>query len=135
MEHSDYFNYPVEAYSVMLHLVCHKTAQFTDIQVLCFWDQWKRSEAGRVMAHINHRLTELSNEWGEDIPHINVFMFHKNGTCSKYVCEHIFKLPEGQQPAPRQVAEYAKIIYTYPKWNKVLEVFRQEALESKNNKA
>ena len=62
MEHSDYFNYPVEAYSVMLHLVSHKTAQFTDIQVLSFWGQWKRSEAGRVMGHINHRSLKLSEE-------------------------------------------------------------------------
>ena len=135
MEHSDYFNYPVEAYSVMLHLVCHKTAQFTDIQVLCFWDQWKQAEAVRVMAHINHRLLELSNEWDEDIPRINAFVFHKNGMSSKYVREHIFKLPDGEQPTPRQIAEYAKAIHTYPKWDKVLEVFRKEALAPENSNA
>ena len=131
--HLSQYNKPVEAYIVMLYLVSHKSGQFTDIQALSFWDQWKQSEAIRVMAHINHRLSELSNEWGEDIPHINAFMFYGDGTCSTYVCEHIFKLPEGEQPTPRQIAEYAKAIYTYPKWDKILEVFRQEALESKNS--
>lgn len=133
MENSDYLKYPTEAYSVMLHLVSHKTAQFTDIRVLSFWDQWKQSEAIRIMAHINHRLLELSNEWGEDIPRINAFMFDRKGMCTSYVCQDVFKLPEGEQPTPRQIAEYAKIIYTYPKWDKVLEVFRQEALEPENN--
>lgn len=133
MENSDYLKYPTEAYSVMLHLVSHKTAQFTDIQVLSFWDQWKQSEAIRIMAHINHRLLELSNEWGEDIPRINTFMFNRKGMCTSYVCQDVFRLPEGEQPTPRQIAEYAKTIYTYPKWDKVLEVFRQEALEPENN--
>ena len=32
-----------------------------------------------------------------------------------------------------QIAEYAKAIYTYPKWDEVLEVFRQEAFEAKNS--
>lgn len=130
MDNIKYLNYPVEAYSVMLHLVSNKTAQFTDIQTLSFWDQWKHSEAIRIMAHINHRLLELSNEWGEDIPRINAFMFTENGMCSAYTCQDVFKLPEGEQPTPRQVAEHAKAIYTYPKWDQVLEVFRQEALES-----
>lgn len=133
--HLSQYNKPVEAYIVMLYLVCHKSGQFTDIQALSFWDQWKQSEAIRVMAHINHRLLELSNEWGEDIPHINAFMFYGNGMCSSYVCKHIFQLPEGEQPTHRQIAEYAKAIHTYPKWDKVLEVFRKEALEPENSNA
>ena len=125
-------NNPVEAYNVMLHLVSHGSGQFTDIRVLSGWDQWKMAEAIRVMAHIDGRLSELSKEWGEDIPQINVFMFRGDGTCTPYVCEEIFKLPEGEQPTARQIAEYAKAIYTYPKWDQVLEVFRQEALEAKD---
>ena len=128
MEHSDYLVKPVEAYVVMLDLVSHKSAQFTDIQALCFWDQWKQAEAIRVIAHINHRLLKLSEEWGEDIPRINAFMFDRKGRSTKYVRQHIFKLPENEQPTSRQIAECAKAIYTYPKWDKVLEVFRQEAL-------
>lgn len=131
--HLSQYNKPVEAYNVMLYLVSHKSGQFTDIQTLCFWDQWKMAEAIRVMAHINHRLLELSKKWSEDIPHINAFMFDRNGMCTTYICQHIFKLPEGVQPTARQIAEYAKAIYTYPKWDEVLEVFRQEAFEAKNN--
>lgn len=132
-KHLSQYNKYVEAYIVMLYLVSHKSGQFTDIQTLSFWDQWKHSEAIRVMAHIHHRLLELSEEWGEDIPHINVFMFRGDGTCTPYVCKDVFKLPEGEQPTARQIAEYAKAIYTYPKWDEVLEVFRQEAFEAKNS--
>ena len=131
--HLSQYNKHVEAYIVMLHLVSHKSGQFTDIQTLSFWDQWKMAEAIRVMAHIHYRLLALSEEWGEDIPHINVFMFDRNGMCTTYVCQDVFKLPEGEQPTARQIAEYAKAIYTYPKWDKVLEVFRQEALEPENS--
>ena len=80
------------------------------------------------MAHINHRLLLLSEEWGENIPRINIFMFYGDGMCADYVCQNIFKLSKGEQPTPRQIAACAKAIYTYPKWDKVLEVFRQEAL-------
>ena len=97
-KHLSQYNKHVEAYIVMLYLVSHKSGQFTDIQTLSFWDQWKHSEAIRVMAHIHHRLLELSEEWGEDIPHINVFMFRGDGTCTPYVCMDVFKLPEGEQP-------------------------------------
>lgn len=133
VNHLSYCNRPVEAYIVMLYLVSHKSGQLTDIQVLSFWDQWNRREARWVMAHINHRLLELSEKWKEDIPLINAFMFYGDGTCTTYVCEHIFKLPKGEQPTARQIAEYAKAIYTYPKWDEVLEVFRQEAFEAKNS--
>lgn len=66
-----------------------------------------------IVAHINSKLPELSEEWGEDIPQINVFMFNRNGKCTSYVCEEIFGCEEEQQPAPCQIAEYAKKIATY----------------------
>ena len=122
---------PMEAYVVMLHLVSQKRAKFTDIRDLLFWDVWKQAEAIRVMAHINHRLLDLSEEWGEEIPRINTFMFEKEGFCTSYVCENIFKTEQGNQPRPRQIAEYADAIYFYDKWDKVLDVFRQEAFIAK----
>ena len=123
---------PMEAYVVLLHLVSQKSAKFTDIRDLLFWDVWKQSEAIRVMAHINHRLLDLSEEWGEEIPRINAFMFEKEGFCTSYVCENIFKTENGNQPTPRQIAEYADFIYSYDKWDKVLGVFRQEAFIGKS---
>ena len=122
---------PMEAYVVMLHLVSQKRAKFTDIRDLLFWDVWKQAEAIRVMAHINHRLLDLSEEWGEEIPRINAFMFEKEGFCTSYVCENIFKTEQGNQPTPRQIAEYADAIYFYDKWDKVLDVFREEAFIAK----
>ena len=65
----------------------------------------------------------------EDIPLINAFVFDRFGKCSSYVCENIFGCDEGQQPSPRQIVEHAKKIATYPNWNKVLEVFRNEAFQ------
>lgn len=128
--HLSQYNKPMEAYIVMLHLVSQKSAKFTDIRYLSFWDKWKHSEAIRVMAHINQRLLKLSEEWDEEIPHINAFMFDKDGRCTSYVVENIFKLAEGSQPTPRQIAEYADAIYSYDKWDEVLDVFRQEAFTS-----
>ena len=123
---------PMEAYVVLLHLVSQKSAKFTDIRDLLFWDVWKQSEAIRVMAHINHRLLDLSEEGGEEIPRINAFMFEKEGFCTSYVCENIFKTENGNQPTPRQITEYADFIYSYDKWDKVLGVFRQEAFIGKS---
>ncbi len=117
----------VEAYIILLHLVSAKKARFVEIQTLLFWDEWKMAEAIRVVAHINHRLLELSEEWNEGIPRINAFLFNRNGMCTDYVCEEVFKLAEGEQPTPMQIAEYAEAIHAYPKWDKVLDVFRQEA--------
>ena len=133
MEHSKYLIRPVEAYIVMLHLVSNKSAQSTDIQTLCFWDKWRRYEFKHIMGHINHRLLLLSEEWDEDIPRINAFVFYKDGTPTEYVHQYIFELPESEQPTAREVAEYAKAIHTYPKWDKVLEVFRKDALEPKSS--
>ena len=45
--------------------------------------------------------------------------------------ENIFKTEQGNQPTPRQIAEYADAIYSYDKWDKVLDVFRQEAFIAK----
>lgn len=122
---------PMEAYVIMLHLVSQKTAQFTDIRDLLFWDVWKQAEAIQIMAHINHRLLDLSEEWGEEIPRINAFMFEKEGICTSYVCQNIFTLEQGNQPTPRQIAEYADATYSYGRWDKVLDVFRREAFMEK----
>ena len=117
----------MEAYIVLLHLVSQGWATFTDIRDLLGWDVWKQSEAQRVIAHINQRIIALSGAWDEEIPRVNAFMFDRFGKCTSYVCEEIFGCDDGQQPSARQIAEYAKKIAAYPNWDKVLEVFREEA--------
>ena len=81
-----------------------------------------------IVAHINAKLPDLSAEWDEDIPQINVFMFNLDGECTSYVCEEIFGCDEGEQPTAFQIAKYAKKIATYENWDKVVEAFRQDAL-------
>ena len=117
----------MEAYIVLLHLVSQGWATFSDIRHLVGWDVWKRSEAQRIIAHINHKILALSEVWDEDIPRINAFMFDRHGKCSDYVCAEIFGCEEGQQPSPFQIAEYAKKIATYENWDKVVEAFRKDA--------
>ena len=80
----------MEAYIVLLHLVSQGWAIFRDIRHLVGWDVWKRSEAQRIIAHINHKILALSETWDEDIPRINAFMFDRHGKCSDYVCAEIF---------------------------------------------
>ena len=75
----------MEAYIVLLHLVSQGWATFKDIRHLVGWDVWKQSEAIRIMAHINHKILDLSEDWEEDIPRINAFMFEAPGICTK-VC-------------------------------------------------
>ena len=117
----------MEAYIVLLHLVSQGWATFTDIRDLLGWKIFKMGVAFNIVAHINEKLPALSKEWGEEIPHINAFVFNKDGGCSGYICANIFGCDDGEQPSPLQIAEYAKKIATYPNWDKVLEVFRDEA--------
>ena len=118
----------MEAYIVLLHLVSQGWANFSDIRDLLGWERYKMAEAQRIIAHINNKLPKLSAEWEEDIPHINAFMFITgSGECSSYICENVFGCDEGEQPSPRQIAEYAKKIATYENWDKVVEAFRKDA--------
>ena len=120
----------MEAYIVLLHLVSQGWANFADIRDLLGWEIFKMAVAQRIVGHINEKLFVLSDEWGEDIPHINAFMFITgSGECSSYICENIFDCDDGEQPSPRQIAQYAKKIADYPNWDKVLEVFRDEAFQ------
>ena len=120
----------MEAYIVLLHLVSQGWATFRDIQDILGWETWKQAVAINIVAHINAKLPDLSEGWGEDIPMINVFMFNRNGKCTSYVCKEIFGCDEGEQPTPRQIAEYAKKIATYENWDKVLEAFRKDAFSN-----
>ena len=118
----------MEAYIVLLHLVSQGWANFSDIRDLLGWEFFKQAQAQHTIAHINNKLPKLSAEWGEDIPHINAFMFITgSGECSSYICENVFGCDEGEQPSPRQIAEYAKKIATYENWDKVVEAFRKDA--------
>ena len=122
----------MEAYIVLLHLVSQGYASFADIMHLLGWKRYYQAVAQRIVDHINRKLPALSKEWGEDIPQINAFVFITgSGKCSDYICKYVFGYEEkGAQPSARQIAEYAKKIATYPNWDKVLEVFREEAFKS-----
>lgn len=117
----------MEAYLVLLHLLSQGWATFSDIRHLVGWDVWKRSEAQRIIAHINQKILDLSKAWDEDIPRINAFMFESPGKCSEYVCREILVCNYETQPTPLQIAEMAKKIATYENWDQVIETFRKDA--------
>ena len=121
----------MEAYIVLLDLVSRGWATFKDIEHLVGWNVWKQSEAIRIMAHINHKILDLSEVWDEDIPRINAFMFNRFGKCTTYVCKEIFGCDEAEQPSPRQIVEYAQKVAAYENWDKVLKVFQEEAFQGR----
>ena len=121
----------MEAYIVLLHLVSQGWATWLDIPDLLGWDGWKQGQADLILKHIHSKLAALSEEWSEDIPHINALMFDRFGNGSPGRSGKLFGCEVGQQPAPRptplQIAEYAKAIADYPNWEKVLKAFRDDA--------
>lgn len=123
----------MEAYIVLLHLVSQGWAKFSDIRDLLGWERYRQGHGQSIIAYINERLPELSKEWGEEVPHINAFMFlTDSGECSYYICQNVFGREDGQQPSPRQVVKYAQKIASYPNWDKVLEAFREEAFQGRS---
>ena len=122
----------MEAYLVLLHLVSQGWATFPEMKKILGWKEpgFRRGQAIDIVGHINQKLIQLSEEWGEPIPRINAFLFYKNGTCTDYICENIkniFGGDDGQQPTPIQIAELATKIATYENWDQVIETFRKDA--------
>ena len=88
----DVENIKMHAYIVMLHLISQKHSTFIDIRdLLCL-----KMERGfpqvyiskMVLGSIFQKIGELEDEWQEEIPRINAFVFKDNGTCSSYICEN-----------------------------------------------
>ena len=120
----------MDAYIIMLHLRSQGWTQTTEIWKLLGWDQYYSEIARARYAYINHMIMHLSEQWNEDIPRINAFIFKKEGKCTDYPRKDIFGKDNGEQPTPKEIAELATKIDAYPNWNKVVEVFRREAFEA-----
>ena len=122
----------MEAYLVLLHLVSQGWATFADMKKILGWEEpgFRQGHAKNIVAHINEKLIQLSEDWGEPIPRINAFLFRQDGNCTDYICENIFGCDDGLQPSPRQIAEYATAIATYENWQNVIKAFRDDAFES-----
>lgn len=121
--------YKMNAYVIMLHLRSQGWTKTTEIWKLLGWDQYYNAMAQRSFGHINAMIMYLSEQWGEDIPRINAFVFTKEGKCTSYVCEHVFGKDKDKQPCPKEIAEHAAKIAAYPKWDKIVEILRREAFE------
>ncbi|RKU23376.1 hypothetical protein C6503_02900 [Candidatus Poribacteria bacterium] len=107
----------MDAYIIMLHLRSQG------------WERFYGEMARHRVGHINTMIMYLSEEWGEDIPRINAFVFTGVTECTSYICKHVFRKDDGEQPDPKGIAEHAAKIAAYPKWDKIVEILRREAFE------
>ena len=120
------------AYIIMLHLRSQGWTNFTEIRKLLSWERFYGEMARQRVGHINTMLMYLSEQWGEDIPRINAFVFTGVTKCTSYVCENVFGKDENVQPDPKEIAEHAAKIAAYPKWDEIVEILRREAFEVPN---
>lgn len=123
-------NYAMHAYIIMLHLRSQGWTNFTEIWKLFCWEAPKNHFVMNCVGYIDVTIDRLREEWGEDIPKINAFVFKKETECTSYICRNVFRLSEGEQPPPKEIAAHAAAIAAYPKWDKVIEVLRHEAFEA-----
>ena len=122
----------MDAYIIMLHLRSQGWTNFTEIRKLLSWERFYGEMARQRVGHINAMLMYLSEQWGEDIPRINAFVFTKETKCTSYVCKNVFGKDEDVQPDPKEIAEHAAKIAAYPKWDEIVEILRREAFEVPN---
>lgn len=118
------------AYVIMLHLRSQGWTSFTEIWKLLGWQRFYGEMARHRVGHINAMIMYLSEEWSEDIPRINAFVFTKETKCTSYICEHVFGKDKDEQPCPKEIAEHAAKIAAYPKWDEIVEILRREAFEA-----
>lgn len=120
----------MDAYIVLLHLRSQGWTNTAEIWKLLGWDQFYIGMALHRVGHINRMIMYLSEQWGEDIPRINAFIFSNETECTPYICKNVFGKDEEEQPDPKEIVEYAAKIAAYPKWDEIVESFRREAFEA-----
>lgn len=120
----------MHAYVIMLHLRFQGWTNFTEIRKLLCWERFYQKIAIDSVGHINHTIDRLREEWGEDIPKINAFVFSAETELTPYIREQVFHLGEDEQPSPKEIAEHAAKIAAYPNWDEIIEVLRREAFEA-----
>ena len=120
----------MHAYVIMLHLRSQGWTNFTEIRKLLGWKRFKQAVAIDSVGHINHTIMYLSEQWGEDIPRINAFVFTGVTESTDYICKNVFGTSgKEEQPRSKEIAAHAGKIAAYPKWDKIVEILRREAFE------
>ena len=120
----------MDAYIIMLHLRSQGWTNFTEVRKLLGWKKFYIAMAVHRVGHINNMIMYLSEQWAEDIPRINAFVFTKETKCTPYICKAIFGKDNGEQPNPKEIAEHAAKIAAYPNWDEIVEILRREAFEA-----
>ena len=120
----------MDAYIIMLHLRSQGWTNFTEIRKLLGWERFYGEMARHRVGHINAMIMYLSEQWGEDIPRINAFVFTGVTESTDYICKNVFGTSgKEEQPRSKEIAAHAAKIAAYPKWDKIVEILRREAFE------
>ncbi|MXZ03416.1 MAG: hypothetical protein F4Y88_07015 [Chloroflexi bacterium] len=120
----------MDAYIILLHLRSRGWITTSEIWRLLGWDQFLIGMAIRRIGHINAMTEYLSEKWNEGIPKINVFVLTRKYECTDYICKNVFGTEgRNKQPSAKQLAKYGAKIAVYPKWDKIVEIFRRDAFE------
>ena len=117
---------PMHAYIVMLHLVSQRYSDFTEMMVKLLGYKQVGHYGRQIVAHIYGKIRKLEEEWDESIPYITYLTFKTDGTATEWPCEQLTG-DKNIQPTLKQIAELAASVAAYDKWDKVLEVFREDA--------
>ena len=128
----DMDNLPMHRYITMLHLIAVKKSNFIEIRdLLCI-----KMEKGFPIAYLAKNvlggiidvIEGISKEWDEDIPLPNAFVFDRYGKFTSHICEYVFD-DRDNQPDKQDADDYFERVISYPRWEDVLEVFRNLAFE------
>ena len=128
----DMDNLPMHRYITMLHLIAVKKSNFIELRdLLCI-----KMESGFPIAYLAKSLLggiievieDISKKWDEDIPIPNAFVFDRNGEFTSHICEYVFN-DRDNQPDEQAADDYFERVISYPRWEDVLEVFRNLAFE------
>ena len=128
----DMANLPMHRYVTMLHLIAVKKSNFIELRdLLCIkmkkgFPSYYLSK--NVLGGIIKVIEDISNEWDEDIPIPNAFVFDRHGEFTSHICEYVFN-DRDNQPDEQVADNYFERVVSYPRWEDVLEVFRNLAFE------
>ena len=121
----------------MLHLIAVKKSNFFELRDLVCIKMEKGFPGAYLSTHVLGGIIEViegisnSNEWKEDIPIPNAFVFDRYGKFTSHICKYVFN-DRDNQPDEQVADEYFERVLSYPRWEDVLEVFRNLAFDGRD---
>ena len=117
----------------MLHLISVKKSNFKEIRDLLCIKMEKGFPSSYISKQVLGKLGGIVKiiegiGWDKDIPLPNAFVFDKNGKFTSFICEYVFG-DKDNQPSEEDAKAYFQRVISYPRWDDVLEEFRELAFK------